>query len=130
MNSGSIPLVAASGNNNGVSYFSSAEKNFLTKGNKITISANGEGVGTPFYQKDDFVGGNDCLILENKYLNKINAMFIVTIIFQNKYKYSYGRKCSLDIIKNDFITLPAKDGNPDWEYMQNYIESLRNSDLI
>jgi len=64
-------------------------------------------------------------------LNKYIALFLVTILNKEQYKYSYGRKCNQEKISQTIIKLPATpNGTPDWEYMENYIKSLPYSDRI
>lgn len=74
-------------------------------------------------------------------------MFIATVLRQEKYKFSYGRKWTLDNMNITIIKLPAQrndDGTiyldtskkysddgyvPDWEWMENYIKSLHHKPL-
>ena len=52
-------------------------------------------------------------------------MFLTTIINIEQYRYNYGIKCSQTRIKNIKIKLPVDSkGNPDWQFMENYIKSL------
>lgn len=53
------------------------------------------------------------------------------MMFDSKGKYSYGRKMRRDIISEIKIKLPVdKTGNPDWQFMKNYIKSLPYGDRI
>lgn len=52
-------------------------------------------------------------------MNKYVAMFLVTIMNLEKYRYNYGRKCSQTRMKQISIKLPSKKGQPDFEYMEN-----------
>lgn len=57
-------------------------------------------------------------------------MFIITIIDQEKYKFSYGRKYRAHI-EETMVKLPVDSyGDPDWLYMENYIKSLPYGDRI
>ena len=51
-------------------------------------------------------------------------MFLVTILNLEKYRYNYGRKASQARMKERSIKLPAKNGQPDWQFMEKYIKSL------
>ena len=52
-------------------------------------------------------------------------MFIATIINKEQYRYNYGRKASQTRLKRANIKLPIKqDGQPDFEFMENYIKTL------
>lgn len=64
--------------------------------------------------------------------NKYNALFIVSVLrFAIKKLYSWGGNgATLGRLKNTKIMLPVKNNKPDFKYMQEYMESLKNSDLI
>jgi len=49
-------------------------------------------------------------------------MFLVTIFNLEQYRYNYGRKASQTRLKEIAIQLPAKDYQPDFEFMENYIK--------
>ncbi|WP_083848785.1 restriction endonuclease subunit S [Vaccinium witches'-broom phytoplasma] len=93
--------------------------------NSITI-ANNVSVGVSFYQNIDFYATADITILYSTNLNIYSAFFIITIIEKKKkYRFSYGRKWNNEKIRNSRIKLPIdKTGNPDWQFMENYIKSL------
>ena len=47
------------------------------------------------------------------------------------YKYSYGRARTKNRIENEEILLPKNtDGDVDWDYMGNYINSLPYSNFL
>ena len=124
---GWCPLINETDDNNGFTRFAEPTKVF--KGNVITVSINfGENV---FYQPDDFCASVNIAILRNEKLNKYNGLFISQIFrFENK-RYGYGYKTSNDRIKNTILKLPAdSDGNPDWQFMEDYIKSLPYGDRI
>lgn len=127
---GDIPLISASGLNNGVAaYVYSGKK--LFKGNQLSVATNGS-IGETFYQSEPFYATSDiCVLTPKGKFNKYIACFFVTVIFVEKYKYSYGRKFNLSRIRSTYVKLPVdENGSPDWEYMENYIKSLPYADLI
>jgi len=63
-------------------------------------------------------------------MNKYIALFLVTILNLEQYRYNYGRKCSQERMKKISIKLPSKNGNPDFEYMENYVKSLPYSSSL
>ena len=64
-------------------------------------------------------------------LNKYIALFIVTVIKANRYKFSYGRKWTMEKMKKSLVKLPVTaEGLPDFDYMEQYIKSLPYSDRI
>ena len=97
----------------------------LHKGNCITVNYNGS-VGEAFYQKEPFWATDDINILDLKdyELTENIGLFICTVIKHNKYRFSYGRKWTMEKMKDSIIYLPSKDGKPDFDYMDKYIQNL------
>ena len=130
MTEGTINFVGAISENNGVRQSIDVEPMFAP--NCITVNYNGS-VGEAFYQLEPFWASDDVNVLyaDGWELNKYIAMFIITAIKANRYKFSYGRKWTLEKMKESAIKLPeAINGVPDWEFMENYIKSLPYSDRI
>jgi hypothetical protein len=119
---GQIPLISASETQNGLTKFVNNGSKMFSK--SLTIANNGS-VGASFFQDSNFFATPDVTILVNDKINKYNAMFISTIISKERYRFSYGRKWSNDKMRKSQIKLPATpQGEPDWEFMENYIKSL------
>lgn len=124
---GNIPIVTRSANNNGVAMYVNADKDYISEKNCITIGA--EGI-VAFYQPTDFTTGVKVYTIKCNKMNKYIAMFICTILDMEKYRYNYGNARILDKIKEEKIKLPAgKDGEPDFDFMENYIKSLPYSKM-
>lgn len=156
---GTIPFLGSTENNNGVTELyhendirywdkNGKEDDTLSKkifdGNCIAVTVNGS-VCNAYYQSEMFTCSHDitALYLKNYELTPSLAMFICTIIMQDKYRWSYGRKPH-DVKKfgKSIIKLPIKrdsNGNPiidekckfcdsgyipDWDYMETFINSL------
>jgi len=130
MTPGKTNFVASIDGNNGI-----REKIDITpahQGNCITVNYNGS-VGEAFYQNAPFCASDDVNILypKSRILNKYIGLFLVTVIRFNKYRFGYGRKWTLDKMKETVIALPSTGDNaPDWQYMENYIKALPYSDKI
>jgi len=127
---GTVNFIGAISENNGVRQFIDVEPMF--EPNCITVNYNGS-VGEAFYQFEPFWASDDVNVLyaDGWELNKYIAMFIITTIKANRYKFSYGRKWTLEKMKESVIKLPkSSDDSPDWEYMEQYIKSLPYSDRI
>jgi len=126
-NSGSIPYLCASALNNSVSSYIKYDATYLDKGNCIFIG------GKTFvvtYQKDDFFSNdshNLTLTLNNEgYRNRICQLFLATCVKSSLgHKYSWGDSISSSKIKKDSISLPVKDDQPDYEFMENYISAIQ-----
>lgn len=103
----------------------------IFKSNCITVNYNGS-VGEAFYQSEPFWATDDVNVLYAKgwELNKYIALFIATIIKAERYRFSYGRKWTMEKMKKSLIKLPSTGTNPNWEYMEQYIKALPYSDRI
>lgn len=120
---GKYPYVTTQATNNGIEGF----YNFYSEdGDVLTIDS--AVLGYCSYQPLPFSASDHVEKLVPKFkLNKYVAMFLVTILNLEQYRYNYGRKCSQERMKKISIKLPSKNGNPDFEYMENYIKSLSYS---
>lgn len=121
---GKYPYVTTQSTNNGVEGF----YNFYTeKGNVLVIDSAVKGFCS--YQSESFTASDHVEKLIPKFdMNVYTAIFLVTIINMEQYRYSYGRKFNQDRIKNTVISLPLnKQGEPDWKFMEEYIKSLKYS---
>jgi len=130
MSDGATNYIGAISDNNGVRQQIDAGP--LYSSNCITVNYNGS-VGEAFYQAEPFWASDDVNVLYPRgwSLNKYIAMFLVTVIKANRYRFSYGRKWTLEKMKESIVKLPStKDGSPDWNFMEHYIMSLPYSDRI
>lgn len=144
-----INYIGAKKTDNGVMRSVSLEGNshLVSKGHGIMFICDGEGsVGYTNYMDSDFIGSTTTSIGYDDALTEATAMFLVTVLDNERFKYSYGRKYRKNLIKAE-IYLPIKynaDGSifidetrkysdagyvPDWQFMEKYIESLHNKPL-
>lgn len=129
---GTTNYLGAISENNGVRQRIQVEPQYICAANCITVNYNGS-VGEAFYQHEPFWASDDVNILyaDGWEMNKYNALFIATVIKANRYRFSYGRKWTLEKMKDTILKLPAKPtGTPDFKYMEDYIKSLPYSDKI
>ena len=128
---GNVIFLGAISENNGIR--EKIETDFFWEPNCITVNYNGS-VGEAFYQDKPFWASDDVNVLYAKdfwKMNKYIAMFLITVIKANKYRFGYGRKWTLNKMKETIIKLPGKrDGSPDFQYMEEYIKSLPYGDKI
>jgi hypothetical protein len=126
-----IFYIGAKKSDNGVMKMAAYDNDLLTKGNCIVFICDGQGsVGYSNYMNNDFIGSTTLSVGYNSHLNKYIGLFIVTVLDLERPKYSYGRKYR-KYLSETIIKLPVnKDGNPDWQYMENYIKALPYSDKI
>jgi hypothetical protein len=126
---GDIPFIGAIDSNNGVSGKVNAA---IHEAGTLTVIYNGAGVADTFYQPVAFWASDDVNVLYPKFaMTPAIALFVATIIREEKYRFSYGRKWHLERMNNSEIHLPVDDqGRPDWDFMETYIQSLPFSSQI
>lgn len=129
---GNTPYIGAIDSNNGVSNLIGQSP--IHEGNTISLSYNGS-VGEAFYQPLPYWATDDVNALylrpENGTLCPATGLFICSVLKHDKYRYSYGRKWTLDNMNDTKIKLPATpDGKPDWQWMESYIKSLPYGDRL
>lgn len=139
--------IGAIDSNNGVSNHIAQKP--IHDGNTISVSYNGS-VGEAFYQKEPYWATDDVNAFYPMFdgFNEYIGLFIATVIRQEKYRFSYGRKWTLESMKISEVKLPIRyndDGKPfidsshqysdegyvpDFEWMENYIRQMPYSDRI
>lgn len=126
---GKTAFISAVDKNNGIREYCSLLA--IHEGNTITVNYNGS-VGEAFYQEEGFWASDDVNVLYPKFkLNKYIAMFLITIIRHEKFRFNYGRKWHKDRMEESIMKLPARlDGTPDFEFMEKYIKTLSYSSSI
>ena len=125
-NSGKIPYLCASAENNGVSSYIDYDKRYLEKGRCVFIGGKTFVVS---YQQEDFFSNdshNLALYPRDYSANKSEFLYLVTCVRKSlSHKYSWGDSVSKTKIKTDKITLPARNGNPDYEAMELLISAIQ-----
>ena len=127
-----IRYITRTGDNNGcemLSLRSEVSPALAEDGNAISI---GDTTATCFYQNEDFITGDHMVVVRaDAWMNKYTGLFIVSLLQAEQYKYSYGRAYLMDRIKDTILKLPADaDGNPDWQFMEDYIKALPYGDRL
>ena len=120
---GDIPYIGASRFNNGITEYIGQDPIF--PGETITVSYDGS-VGEAFYQPDPFWASDAVNVLKPCFeMSKYLALFIITIIRQEQYKFNYGRKWKITLMRQHEIKLPVDtEGEPDWGFMEEYIKLM------
>lgn len=142
-----IHFVSRTDCNNGVDITVDKDSRYegLEEANCITI---GDTTATVFYQNERFIAGDHMVVLRANWLNLKRGLFFRTLFAQEGIRYCYGRAYRMDLIKSTLLKLPIQrdnDGNPviddnrtysdsgyipDWQFMEDYINSLPYSDRI
>ena len=123
-----FPFYGQSTIDNGVISYNQLIKKVLNNPNgkpTILIHSNNQNIvylETPFYLKD---GHGATSVLQCKGLNRENHMFIIASIDKViKRKYSYNNKATKIELKNTVISLPVKNGDVDFEFMESFVAEL------
>lgn len=121
-----IAYIGAKKKANGIMAYAQYNADLITKGNCIVFIGDGQGsVGYSLYQPKDFIGSTTLIAGYNKHLNTYTALFLVSVLDLERYRYSFGRKYNKKAVQNTKIKLPVdSDGNLDWQFMEDYIKSL------
>ena len=127
-----ISYLGATNQNNGVLCFVTANKDLVQKGNCIAFIRNGEGsMGYSVYKAEDFIATSDMTLGYNENLNKYIGTFITTVADRIRGKYNFGYKRSATRLVKEVLTLPVdKNGQPYWEYMENYMRNIENQQIF
>ena len=141
-----IRYITRTADNNGCELIVKNEAlSYVEEGNAITI---GDTTATCFYQEEKFVTGDHMIVVRANWLNTYTGLFIVTLLNNEQYRYSYGRAFLMDRVKETVLKLPICRNNdglsiideakrfsdegfiPDWQFMEDYIKSLPYGDKI
>ena len=124
MKDGNINFIGSSSVNNGITnHISNLEH--IHPANLITVSYNGS-IGEAFYQEKPFWASDDVNVFYPNFKQSFEiAMFLIPLIRKIGQKYKFVDKWKLEDMYNDKITLPINgNGEPDWEYMENYMKNI------
>ncbi len=119
---GAIPFIMAGVTNNGVAnYISNPVAKFPA--NSITVDI----FGNTFYRDYEFGAGDDTGVYYNvaQTYTKETMLYFTTVISKSLFgKFSYGQKLRSSQSLNFKIKLPTKNGEIDYEFMENFIKAI------
>lgn len=122
--SGEFPYIVRMSSNNGQKGYINENKKFLNEGNTISF---GQDTATMFYQETPYFTGDKIKILKakDKRFNKNNAQFFLSTMAKAFSTFSWGSSSfNVDIIKDQKIQLPTKNGKIDFDFMESFISEL------
>ncbi|MFA7708409.1 MAG: restriction endonuclease subunit S [Candidatus Pacearchaeota archaeon] len=124
---GKYPYVTTQATNNGVAGFFNK---YTEEGNVITVDS--AVLGFASYQEEKFSASDHVEKLVPKFkLNRFRALFLTALLNKEQYRYNYGRKASQTRLEKQKIKLPVdSNGEPDWQFMEDYIKSLPYSKAL
>ncbi|MCD8553578.1 MAG: restriction endonuclease subunit S [Seleniivibrio sp.] len=126
-NSGKIPYLCASAENNAVSSYIAYDNKYLDKGNCIFI---GGKTFTVTYQEHDFFSNDShnlvLYLKDNTQQIKLNQLFLATCVAKSlSHKYSWGDSVSNKKIQKDTASLPTLNDKPDYAKMGTLISAIQ-----
>lgn len=121
-----IPYITRTDTKNGMARFVDASnmQNGYDESNCITIGLDTQ---TAFWQKHDFVTGQNIQIIRGDILNDYSAQFLLPIFrSQMKAKFNWGGNgATLGRMLRLELMLPTNEsGEPDFEYMEQYAKNM------
>lgn len=118
---GKFPYVTTQATNNGVGGF----YDYATEEGQV-LTVDSAVLGYCAYQSIPFSASDHVEVLKPKFkINSYVAMFLVTVLNLEQYRYNYGRKCSQSRLKKSKIKLPLTDTEkPNYGFMEKYIKAL------
>lgn len=130
---GDIPFIGATDSNNGVTNWVSNTNKSLDK-NVLGVNYNGSVVEN-FYHPYQAIFSDDVkrIHIRDDSISPSPEMylFLKCAFLQHKKTYQYGFKFKKERMEKQKLLLPADEkGTPDWKFMEDYIKSLPNGDLI
>ena len=120
-----FPYVVRTALNNGIRGYINEDVEFLNEGNTISF---GQDTATMFYQEKPYFTGDKIKIVKCKdeSFNKLNAQFFITAMGKAFSSFSWGSSSfSVEIIKNQNISLPSTQGVPLYAYMEVFIRAVQ-----
>lgn len=122
-----IPYVVRSKYNNGVKYrVKMTEKIVPSPAGVISFGAEN---ATFFYQSEPWCSGRDIYYIDTRNLTKHTCFFVISCLMFVTSKYSYNYGLFPELLKEERIMLPVKNGVPDYDFMDKYMSDLENSVL-
>lgn len=124
---GDIPVVTATENNNGISFYANNKSNYKIYENCLTIATVGN-AGTVFYQKNNFMATINTSVLIPKIELFHSWLFLKTMLEQHKTLFAYGRILNDSRLKRMKIKLPVikETQEIDWDYIEEIIKKFDN----
>ena len=127
LNSGTIPYLCASAENNGVGGYISYNQELIEPGNCVFIGGKTFVVS---YQKEDFFSNdshNIALYIKDYTPTRNNLLTLATCVKKSLgHKYTWGDSVSKAKINRDTIMLPTIDGeHPDFAIMEQIIAAVQ-----
>ncbi|MCI5524277.1 MAG: restriction endonuclease subunit S [Spirochaetia bacterium] len=124
-----LPALTAGIQNQGLNNYV-PRKNATILKNVISISANGANTGATFYQSKEFTVLQDAYAIKWIYTENIltesQYLFLVGTITKRIFgNYEWTNKAGWERIKDNCISLPVRNGKPDYDIMETFISAVQ-----
>lgn len=124
----SLPALTAGIENQGLAYYV-PRKNATILKNCISVSANGANTGAMFYQSQEFTVLQDSYAIKYKgkelsYLEYLYFLGLLQKAIRGSGKFDYSNKAIWERIKTRKISVPYKNNEIAFSYMEAYIKAL------
>lgn len=122
----SLPALTAGVINQGLSCYVPRNEATVLK-NVISVSANGANTGVMFYQPEEFTVLQDSYAIrfKNKLLTDNQYLYFLAALQKTIYgNFDWTNKAGWNRIKGYYISLPTKNSQPDFDFMEEYIHVL------
>lgn len=125
ISNGHTPRVSATSQNNGIAFFhdASASDDFRKVDNCLTLSF----LGDVFYQNTTVTLDMKihALVLKDIAMNKYIGLFLKTVVRMQTYGITYGNQLSsADAVSKKILLPVTNSGEPDYQFMEDYIREL------
>lgn len=126
-----INFVARTESNNGVSARVKPVEGKEPQPAGVITCAGGGSVLSTFLQEEPFYSGRDLyLLIPLQPMSKPVKLFCITVLKANKYRYSYGRQANITLPYLELMLPATTEGQPDFDFMENYMKSLPYGDRL
>lgn len=121
-NESGIPYIVRSKFGNGIKYRVSKLSLQTSPAGVISFGAENSAF---FYQEEEWCSGRDIYYIDTRDLSPLACRFLLTCLQKISTKYSYNYGLFPELLKEEYITLPAtSDFQPDWDYMEEYMRLI------
>lgn len=120
---GDVPLISCGDANNGITAFVDVPDEKIYS-HKLTIAFNGMNTLTTKYHPYEFATKDDVAVcIPLKPLRPSTLFFIQLMMAREQWRYNYYRKCFMDKLIRQSVSLPFKDGEIDEDTIETVVGS-------
>lgn len=131
-----IPALSSLAIQNSHGFYVKESEHNLIESPCLSVTSNGVNAGTVFVQVEPFAIVRDAyaLVVKDRVINQSSYIFLSTVLQKLLIdKYGFNEKAIWNKVKKERIPLPANyneekdEYEPDWKYMENYIEERKRA---